>query len=116
MLHVTVDATDPRARGEAYGAGVADRLPLVWQAYRSLFARYAGVDEATALRVGAEVLEVVDAWRPALRAELEGVATGGGIAIEAVGALNGRTELVVAAECATVGRVHSPEGPWLAQN
>jgi isopenicillin-N N-acyltransferase-like protein len=116
MLHVTVDASDPQARGEAYGAGVAHRLPLVWDAYRSLFQLYAGVDERTALRVGTEVLEVVDAWRPALRVEMEAVAAAGGIAVEAVGALNGRTELVVAAECATVGRVHGPAGPWLAQN
>jgi isopenicillin-N N-acyltransferase like protein len=116
MLHVTIDATDPRARGEAYGVDVAARLPLVWDAYRSLFSLYAGVDERTTLRVGAEVLEVVDAWRPALRLEMEGVAAAGGIPLEAVGALNGRTELVVAAECATVGHVRGPDGPWLAQN
>jgi isopenicillin-N N-acyltransferase-like protein len=117
MLHVALSETDPRRRGEAYGAAVADRLPAIWESYRSLFRLYAGVDEATALRVGAEVLDVVDAWRPDLRAEMEGLAAAGGVAVEAIGALNGRTELVVAAECATVGRVSgSPDGPWLAQN
>jgi isopenicillin-N N-acyltransferase-like protein len=116
LLHVTLEETDPRARGEAYGAAVADRLPAIWDSYRSLFRLYAGVDEATALRVGAEVLEVVGGWRPALVAEMEGVAAAGGVPVEAIGALNGRTELVVAAECATVGRVAGPEGPWLAQN
>jgi len=116
MLHVTVGDPDPRLRGEEYGEAVADRLPRIWDAYRSLFQLYAGVDEATALRTGHEVLDVVDRWRPALRAEMEGLAARGGIAVEAIGALNGRTELVVAAECATVGRVRGPEGPWLAQN
>ena len=35
---------------------------------------------------------------------------------ELVAALNGRTELLALAECTTVGRCESPEGPWLAQN
>jgi isopenicillin-N N-acyltransferase-like protein len=116
LLRVDVAETDPRRAGEAYGAAVADRLPAVWDAYRHLFASYVGVTEERALRVGAEVLEVVGSWRPALLAEMEGLAAAGGIALEAVGALNGRTELVIGAECATVGNVRGPEGPWLAQN
>lgn len=116
MLHVTLDEVDPRRRGEAYGSAVADRLPLVWESYRSLFQLYGGVGLAAALRAGEEVLRVVDRWRPALREEMEGVAATGGVEVEAVAALNGRTELLVAAECATVGRARSPQGPWLAQN
>jgi isopenicillin-N N-acyltransferase-like protein len=113
---VAIDGTQGRAAGVAYGTAVADRLPAVWEAYKELFAWYVGVDERRALDVGAEVLEVVARWRPSLGAELEGVAAAGGIPLEAVGALNGRTELVIGTECATVGRLRGPEGPWLAQN
>jgi isopenicillin-N N-acyltransferase-like protein len=117
VARVAIPAGDPRARGVAYGAAIADRLPAIWQAYEPVFRLYAGVEQSDALRTGAAALEAVGRWRPALAEELHGVAEGAGVPIEVVATLNARTELMVKPECATVGRVGvDAASPWLAQN
>ena len=67
-------------------------------------------------RFGARVLERAESWHPPLAAELEAFALGARLEPELVAALNGRTELLALAECTTVGRCESADGPWLAQN
>ena len=67
-------------------------------------------------RFGARVLERTGRWHAPLAAELEAFALGARLEPELVAALNGRTELLALAECTTVGRCASAEGPWLAQN
>jgi isopenicillin-N N-acyltransferase-like protein len=116
MRFVVASDADPAARGKAYGAAIADRLPSVWAAYAHVFEHWAGLPEAEALEFGGRTLELVRTWRPEVADELEAVAVGAGVAPEVVGAMNARTELVSGAECATVGRVRGPEGPWLSQN
>lgn len=112
---MVVDA-DPFLRGQIYGTALAEPVQSVWVSYRDLFSRLVGIDEQTVLRYGSATLDALAAERPAIAAELEGLASGCGLAAEVVAALNARTELVFAAECATVGRVRGPEGPWLSQN
>ena len=67
-------------------------------------------------RFGARVLERAGRWHAPLAAELEAFALGARLEPELVAALNGRTELLCLAECTTVGRCESADGPWLAQN
>ena len=112
-----IPAGDPRARGRAYGAAIAERLPAIWAAYEPVFRLYAGVEQADALRLGEAALAAVRRWRPELAEELQGVAEGAGLPVEVVASLNARTELMVQPECATVGRVRvEGAAPWLAQN
>lgn len=116
MLHISVADSDPFQRGKVYGAALADRLPAVTASYLHLFAAWAKVPEPDVLRFGAATLDLLQRHRPHVAAEIEGVAAGGGLTPELAAALNARTEIVSAAECATVGRVRGPGGPWLAQN
>lgn len=93
-----------------------EQIRNVWGSYRHLFSEWVGLSEQAVMRYGAATLDKLGAERPKIARELEGVALGCGLAPEIVAALNARTELVFAAECATVGRVRGPEGPWLSQN
>jgi isopenicillin-N N-acyltransferase-like protein len=109
------DATDPRERGRAAGSALAERAALCLGAYLPLFADLGHGLEAVR-RFGARVLERAESWHPPLAAELEAFALGARLEPELVAALNGRTELLALAECTTVGRCYSSDGPWLAQN
>ena len=113
---VEVDGDEGRIAGRSYGLAVADVIPAVWAAYLTVFERLAHLDRAAVLATGGAVLDLVQGWRPTLVTEMEGVAAGSGAPVEVIAALNARSELVVRAECTTIGRAHSPTGPWLAQN
>jgi len=115
LATLTTDSTDPQQRGLTAGAELADRAALCLAAYLPLFADLGhGPDDVR--RFGARVLERTQAWHPPLAAELEAFARGAGIEPELIAALNGRTELLALAECTSVGRTESADGPWLAQN
>jgi isopenicillin-N N-acyltransferase-like protein len=115
LMTLSTDATDPRARGLAAGSALAEPAALSLAAYLPLFAS-SGHDLDDVRRFGARVLERTASWHPPLAVELEAFALGARLEPELVGALNGRTELLALAECTTVGRCESAEGPWLAQN
>jgi isopenicillin-N N-acyltransferase-like protein len=115
LATLTTDVTDPRERGRLAGSALAGRASLCLDAYLPLFADLGhGLDDVR--RFGARVLERVEGWHPPLAAELEAFALGSGLEPELVAALNGRTELLALAECTTVARCESADGPWLAQN
>ncbi|HVE94927.1 MAG TPA: C45 family peptidase [Acidimicrobiales bacterium] len=116
VQQIVLAEADPFRRGHTYGTAVAERVQAVWLSYRELFSRLVGIDEQSARRFGSGTLDALAAKRPAIASEIEGVAAGCELDPEVVAALNARTELVFAAECATVGRVRGPEGPWLSQN
>ena len=116
LMTLSTDATDPRARGLAAGSALAEpagALPgRVPAAVRERWARHR---RRAALRCA----------RARARRELAPTARGGARGVRARGAgsspswsaaLNARTELLALAECTTVGRCESAEGPWLAQN
>src|SRR4051812_16830043 len=115
LATLRTDATDPGGRGRAAGEALAGRAALCLGAYLPLFAD-AGRSRDDVRAFGARVLERTERWHPPLAIELEAFAAGAGLEPELVAALNGRTELLSLAECTTVGRRESPEGPWLAQN
>jgi isopenicillin-N N-acyltransferase-like protein len=115
LITLTTNETDPRARGLAAGSALAEPAARSLATYLPMFAR-GGHDRDDVLRFGARVLERAADWHPPLAVELEAFALGAALEPELVGALNGRTELLALAECTTVGRCNSPDGPWLAQN
>lgn len=115
LATLTTDATDPRERGRAAGAALAERTALCLAAYLPLF-EDGGRTRDDVRRFGARVLQCTERWHAPLAAELEAFAVGAQLEPELVAALNGRTELLALAECTAVGRCESADGPWLAQN
>ncbi|MFD7987583.1 C45 family autoproteolytic acyltransferase/hydrolase [Kitasatospora indigofera] len=107
--HVRVDAADPRERGHARGRQLADTLHLALDGYDRLFA-LAGIRPATVRDDADRALEAVDAFRPGLCAQIEGIAAGAAVEPWRIAALNARTEIlargsaVPPGECSTLVR------------
>ncbi|MFE6995996.1 C45 family autoproteolytic acyltransferase/hydrolase [Microbacterium sp. NPDC057659] len=108
-LQIIVSDADPFARGADRGRQLHETLPGTIEAYDRLF-RLGGIDE-TVVRDDAErLLEAIGAHRPALRAQIEGIAAGAGAELWRIAALNGRTEIlsrsvaVPPGECSTIVR------------
>lgn len=108
-LQITADAADPLRRGAERGRQLRETLPGAIDAYDRLF-RLGAVDEKTVRDDAERLLEAIDAHRPALRAQIEGIAAGADAEIWRVAALNGRTEIlsrsvaVPPGECSTIVR------------
>jgi isopenicillin-N N-acyltransferase-like protein len=115
LMTLTTDAADPHARGQAAGSALADRTARCLASYLPLFADL-GHPREEVRRFGSRVLDRVEQWHSPLAVELEAFALGARLEPELIAALNGRTELLALAECTTVGRCASTQGPWLAQN
>ncbi len=117
-VHVS-SATDPRVRGESFGRTEAVRIRRECELYDGLFAAL-GVARATALAHASDCLEMLADWSPALAAELTGIASGSGVDLEWIAALNARTEILALSEvclpgeCSTVV-ARSDTGPWGVQ-
>lgn len=114
--HVAVTASDPFKRGEERGERLRDALPGGLDLYIELF-RLAGLTEDRIREDALRTADVIDAFRPRLREELEGLAAGAGIDPWQVYALNARTELLSQSpqgrpgECSTiVRRLETGEG------
>ncbi|MFE4634449.1 C45 family autoproteolytic acyltransferase/hydrolase [Streptomyces sp. NPDC056773] len=115
-LHVTADSADPRLRGRSRGLQLAAGLHGALDSYDRLFA-LAGIGPDT-VRADAELaLDAVDAFRPALREQIEGIADGAGVEPWQIAALNARTEILARSrtvppgECSTlVRRLTTPGG------
>ncbi|GGR50981.1 C45 family autoproteolytic acyltransferase/hydolase [Streptomyces roseolus] len=115
-LHVAVDAADPRERGRLRGARIAEGLRTALDVYDRLFA-LAGIPGPTVRDDAHRALDAIDAFRPALREQIEGIAEGAGAEPWRVAALNARTEILARSravppgECSTVvRRVPAPDG------
>jgi isopenicillin-N N-acyltransferase-like protein len=86
--------------------------------YRRLLLETAGVTDERLSSHGAVVGEQLERERPDLLAEVEGMASGAGVVVEELLAVNARTELLGgrgAGECSLVGRIDGA-GVRLAQN
>ncbi|MFI6880966.1 C45 family autoproteolytic acyltransferase/hydrolase [Streptomyces sp. NPDC050400] len=107
--HTTVDAIDPHERGVARGALLRDGIPGALDVYARLFA-LGGIDLAGARDDAERALDAIDAFRPAARAEIAGIAAGAGVEEWQAGVLNARTEILARStavppgECTTVVR------------
>ena len=105
--HLTPGATGiPRVRvagtayerGRQYGTQARVRVHLSVQAYRSVFAHYAGWDWDTVRRAAAGFQAPIAAFRPAYLEEMRGIADGAGLDLADVLAINVRTEVMYAAK------------------
>jgi isopenicillin-N N-acyltransferase like protein len=103
VRHHSAERT-PGARGATFGRAQKERIALVMNVYRRLFAVSAGLTGDDLRRLGAQALDRIADWSPALLEEIDGIAHGSGFDVELVGALNARTELLAAAagECSTI--------------
>ncbi|MFD7291764.1 C45 family autoproteolytic acyltransferase/hydrolase [Streptomyces sp. NPDC059897] len=114
-------ALEPRARGREFGETWRDRVAATVAGYRELFGR-GGLTDLTV--PGRAALAAVERWAPELALEIRGIAEGSGQPVEAVAAVNARTELLAdarrgpaAGECSTVVALRGPgQEPLAAQN
>ncbi|MGV9270452.1 C45 family autoproteolytic acyltransferase/hydrolase [Kitasatospora sp. NPDC003701] len=107
--HVTVDAADPHLRGRSRGRRLAEGLHEALDGYDRLFT-LAGIRPTTVRDDADRSLDAIDAFRPALRAQIEGIADGAAVEPWRIAALNARTEILARSrvvppgECSTIVR------------
>jgi isopenicillin-N N-acyltransferase-like protein len=120
--HVLVDSAEPFERGRQRGVQVAAHLRWTWPLYEQLFAitaRDTGRPAVDVRSLAAECLDAVRSWSPDTARELEGVASGAGVDVSTVMALNARTEVFARArgtgptECSTLVQLEGPAGTAL---
>ncbi|WP_067179535.1 C45 family autoproteolytic acyltransferase/hydolase [Microtetraspora niveoalba] len=105
--HIAVSASDPFERGRERGERLRDTLPGGLGLYAELFRR-ADLTEERVREDARRTADVIGAFRPRLREELDGVAAGAGIDPWRVHALNARTEILAQSaegrpgECSTI--------------
>lgn len=116
-IHTFVsDTRDPSARGRQIGEAFAEQIRHTTQLYLAFFPRV-GIAPQEAQRIGENSQAALEAWSPALAAEIAGMATGAGLPLWQLASLNARTEVLAArtrhSECSTT--VHAPRGPRAPQ-
>jgi isopenicillin-N N-acyltransferase-like protein len=94
---IRVEGT-PYERGRQYGAQARARVNLSVEAYRRVFAHYAGWDWPAVRRAAAAFEAPIAAFRPAYVDEMRGIADGAGLDLADVLAINVRTEVMFAAK------------------
>jgi isopenicillin-N N-acyltransferase-like protein len=101
--HHSEEAT-PEERGAGFGRAQAERIARTVEIYDRLFEVKTGLGQADIARFGAEALDRIGTFAPDLVDEIEGIAHGSGVSVEAIGALNARTELLCSGrgECSTI--------------
>ena len=106
---ISVDAHDPRTRGIERGRRIAAILPEAVEAYDRLFA-VGGIAALVVRDDALRSLDVVARIRPSLADQIVGIATGAGVELWRVAALNARTEILARSgavppgECSTIVR------------
>jgi isopenicillin-N N-acyltransferase like protein len=91
-------AGPPRERGRQYGEATRDRVRRSVDAYRDVFAAYAGWDWPKVTEEALRYVEPVQAFGERYVEEMRGLAEGAGVAFEDVLAINTRTEVMFAAK------------------
>jgi isopenicillin-N N-acyltransferase like protein len=95
--HVRVSGP-PRERGRQYGEATRDRVRISVDAYRDVFAHYAGWDWAKVTGEAARYIEPIRAFDERYLEEMRGLAEGADVPFEDVLAINTRTEVMFAAK------------------
>ena len=96
----------PAESGAAYGAAAAEQIARNIEAYGRRFAVQAGLDTAAVHAAGAEYRLATAEHHPRIAEMLDAVAEGAGVPVDAIYALNARTELIYGA---LVGPAGSPD-------
>jgi len=86
-------AGSARERGQGHGQQAKARIQRSIATYARLFA-YCGIDWHGARRLAAAYRDVIGDLDPGLLAEIEGIASGSGRAVDEILALNARTEIL----------------------
>ena len=108
-LHVVANARDPFDRGRHRGTQLRGKLPAGVHTYLQLFAKHQ-LDEGAVRDFALRSADAIGHWRPARRAEMDGIAYGAGVEPWHVYALNARTEILACgvgpavSECSTIAR------------
>jgi isopenicillin-N N-acyltransferase-like protein len=100
--HVRVSGS-PRERGRQYGEASRERVHISVDAYRDVFAHYAGWDWAKVTDEALRYVEPVRAFDERYLEEMHGVAEGADVAFDDVLAINTRTEIMFAAKARAAG-------------
>jgi isopenicillin-N N-acyltransferase-like protein len=100
-------ATAPGDRGREFGRARAEQVRASWRGYLRFFEAGGLFGREQVEGWGDEALAASAAWAPDLGEEIEGIAAGAGLAPEAVGALNARTELLARVSRARHGELLS---------
>jgi isopenicillin-N N-acyltransferase-like protein len=87
----------PRERGRQYGAGASERVQRSIDAYREVFAHYAGWDWSRVRREAEGFRAPIEAFGARYLEEIRGIAEGAGVDELDVLAINVRTEVMFAA-------------------
>ena len=115
IIHTFVSETcQPFERGQQIGDRWAEQIRRTVALYLGFFPRV-GVSSEQVRSLGEASLAALDAWCPALAREIEGLASGAGLPLWQLAALNARTEILavmpaqpVEGECSTA--VYAPAG------
>lgn len=109
-------STEPAERGAEFGRVHADQIAATVARYQALFDRVAGRAFDMA-EPGRQALAQIRAFAPPLHREIVAMAEAAGLAVEVLGAINARTEILadlgaaLRGECSTVVKVE----PWSAR-
>ncbi|MBN2204283.1 MAG: peptidase C45 [Thermoleophilia bacterium] len=95
--HVRV-AGGPRERGRQYGEQARERVRRSVEAYGKVYEDLAGLSWGEALTLAGEYADAIDRFEPRYLEEMRGLAEGSGQTLEAVLAINVRTEIMFAAK------------------
>src|SRR5919201_140889 len=98
--HIRVEGS-PIERGRSYGEQAAARVRRSIDAYREVFAHYAGWDWPKVTSEAMRYREPIERFGPRYLEEMQGVAEGAGVPFEDVLAINVRTEVMFAAKART---------------
>ena len=93
----------PHERGRQYGEAARDRVRISIDAYRDVFAHYAGWDWAKVTDEALRYAEPVRAFDERYVEEMRGLAEGAGVAFDEVLAINTRSEIMFAAKARAAG-------------
>lgn len=112
--HVRVRSADAAERGRQRGAALGAELPEALDLYLAFFSA-AGLGGDTVRERALRTMASIEAWRPDVAAEFEGMAESASLEVWQVAALNARTELLAMArggrpgECSTLTMTPSPD-------
>jgi isopenicillin-N N-acyltransferase-like protein len=101
--HVRVEG-DARDRGRSYGEQARERVQRSVDAYREVFAAYAGWNWQTVTDHAGAYEGPIERFEPAYLEEIRGIAEGAGLQTEDVLAINVRTEVMFAAKARDASR------------
>jgi isopenicillin-N N-acyltransferase like protein len=95
---VRISSTDPRDRGRIHGEASRERVAESVDIYQETFDHYTGLPWERIQELALEYAEPIEAYDPAILAEIEGIAEGAGLDRADLLAVNSRSEIMFGLE------------------